>query len=326
MATINNVSVLGAGVLGSQIIMQAAYHGKKVTAHDISDEVLAGLPGRWKWMRERYRRDLPDFEETRFDEAISSIQLTTDPARAVADADLVIESVPENLDLKREVWTRVGESAPSEAIFTTNSSALRPSDFAEATGRPDRFLALHFANLVWSNNTGEVMRTPATSQHAFDAVLEFAAEIGLEPIALAKETPGYVVNSLLIPWLNAAAYLYVDGAASVSDIDKTWRIATGAPLGPFQVYDIVGFKVVANVIRNTPDDEKLQHFGDLLVERGIEQGRTGIADGIGFYVYDSEGMIVSVAENWSAAENLPDVENPPTEVNAPTDVNPPIDE
>ncbi|WP_078312222.1 MULTISPECIES: 3-hydroxyacyl-CoA dehydrogenase [unclassified Mycobacterium] len=297
MTDIQRVTVLGTGVLGSQIMMQAAYHGKAVTGYDISEELLAKLPDRWEWMRGYYKRDLPDFDQKRFEEAIESIATTTDIAAAVADADIVIEAIPENLDLKRKVWSQVGGAAPAKTIFTTNTSSLRPSDFADATGRPEKFLALHFANLVWSSNTGEVMVAEKTDPKYFDTVLEFASEIGLEPIPVRKETPGYILNSLSIPFLGAAARLYVDGVANPADIDKVWRIATGSPSGPFEDYDTVGFNVALNIIRNDKDDERLQKFGDLL-EKSIDAGKAGLGDGEGFFTYDSDGNRKQPVEDW----------------------------
>lgn len=301
MTTIKNVTVFGTGVLGSQIMMQAAYHGKAVTGYDISDELLAKLPDRWEWMRGYYERDLPDYDGKRFSDAVASIQTTTDTAEAVADADIVIEAVPENLELKRQVWAQIGAAAPAKTIFTTNSSSLLPSDFADVTGRPEKFLALHFANLVWKNNTGEVMGTARTDKRYFDTVVEFASEIGLVPIPIRKETPGYVLNRLLIPFLNAAAYLYVDGIANPGDVDEVWRIATGSPMGPFQTYDVVGFNVALNIIRNDREDERLQKFGDMLAKR-IDAGKSGLSDGEGFYHYDADGNRGAPTEQWK----LPD--------------------
>ena len=297
MTDITDVTVFGTGVLGSQIIMQAAYHGKTVTGYDISDELLAELPERWEWMRGYYRRDLPDFDEARFDDAIKSIKTTTDIAEAVADADLVIESIPEKLDLKKQVWAQIGDHAPEKTIFTTNTSTLRPSDFAADTGRPEKFLALHFANLVWRYNTGEVMVTPQTDKKYFDAVLEFAGEIGLVGVPIHKETPGYLLNSLLVPWLNAGAALYVNGVANPADIDNGWRTATNSPHGPFQVFDTVGFNVAANISRASGDPTRIK-FADMLQE-GIDAGKAGLGDGQGFYRYDSEGNIIEPVEDWN---------------------------
>ncbi|MFE6917716.1 3-hydroxyacyl-CoA dehydrogenase [Streptomyces rubiginosohelvolus] len=297
MTGIARVAVIGTGVLGSQIMMQAAYHGKKVIGYGISDELLAQLPQRWEWMRGFYADDLPDFDAGRFDEAIAAIEATTDIGVAVKDVDLVIEAVPENLELKREVWSEIGRLAPEETLFATNTSALLPSDFAEATGRTDRFLALHFANMIWRYNTGEVMRTPMTSQQTFDTVLAFAAEIGLEPIAIEKETPGYVLNGLLDPWLDGGSILYVDGVASPFDIDRTWRTAMGSPYGPFEVFDTVGFNV-ASIFAAQSDNEKLQKFARILAERGTDRGRDGRSSGEGFYRYDSRGENIGPADGW----------------------------
>lgn len=287
VAILQNVSVFGTGVLGSQIMMQAAYHGKHVIGYDISDELLSKLPDRWEWMRGHYQRDLSDFDAEIFNEAIASITTTTDIAVAVADADIVIEAIPENLQLKKSVWAEIGKNAPSRTIFATNTSTLRPSGFADVTGRPEKFLALHFANFIWKYNIGEVMTTGVTDQRCFELVLEFAAEIGLEPIPVLKETPEYIFNGLLGPFLQAAARLYIDGVADAASIDKVWRVGTGAPRGPFEIYDMVGFNVAYNIFRNK-DDERLQQFAQLL-KRGIESGKDGLTGRQGFYTYDNDG-------------------------------------
>jgi 3-hydroxyacyl-CoA dehydrogenase len=293
------VTVLGTGVLGSQIVMQAAYAGKNVVAYDISQELLDKLPERWEWMRGYYSTDVTGYTPELFDEAISRIRPSTDLVDAVSGADVVIEAIPENLELKKQVWSQVGDAVPDHTILLTNSSSLRPSDFADATGHPDRFLALHFANLVWKFNTGEVMATPKTDRTVFDRTVSFAGEINLEAIPIRKEIPGYLLNSLLIPWLNAAAGLYVADAANPADIDRDWKIATGAPSGPFEVFDTVGFNVSVNITRgNAEATEAEKAFADLLQARGIDKGRAGLGDGVGFYEYDAEGGIVRPNPDW----------------------------
>ncbi|MEY8567050.1 3-hydroxyacyl-CoA dehydrogenase [Corynebacterium sp.] len=299
MDTITNVTVLGTGVLGSQIVMQAAYAGKQVVAYDISQELLDKLPDRWEWIRRYYATDVPDYTADAFDAAVARISTSTDLADAVSSADVVIEAVPENLELKKEVWSQVGAAAPDHTILLTNSSSLRPSDIAGATGSPDRFLALHFANLVWKYNTGEVMATPETDPAVFDRTVDFATEINLEPIPVHKEIPGYLLNSLLIPWLEAAAGLYIAEAANPADIDRDWRIATGAPSGPFEVMDTVGFNVSVNITRGDPDaTDEQKAFADLLQKRGIDTGRAGLGDGVGFYEYDADGAVLRPNPDW----------------------------
>ena len=284
MTTIQNVTVLGVGVLGSQIAFQSAYHGKTVMAYDLSQEAVDGLPERWDYLRPLYLRDLEDATPEKLEAAVGRITGTTDLATAVADADLVIEAVPEVLEIKRDTWQKVSESAPERTIFATNSSTLLPSAMADATDRPEKFLALHFANEIWRNNIGEVMGHEGTDQRWFEAVADFAEEIGMVPVRVRKEQPGYVLNSLLVPFLNAAADLLVRGVADVEDIDLTWRTSTGAPLGPFQIYDVIGMTTPYNLAKSR-DDESSQKFAKLLKEEYIDKGKLGVSTGEGFYRY-----------------------------------------
>ena len=149
-----HLTVLGTGVLGSQIIFQSAYMGKDVVAYDINDEILTKLPERWEYLKAAYRRDIADATDEKLDAAVARIRATSDLADAMKDADIVIEAVPERLDIKQQTWEAVAAVAPAHTIFATNSSTLLPSDIAPFTGRPEKFLALHFANEVWKFNVG----------------------------------------------------------------------------------------------------------------------------------------------------------------------------
>ncbi|WP_236630907.1 3-hydroxyacyl-CoA dehydrogenase NAD-binding domain-containing protein, partial [Bifidobacterium aemilianum] len=122
-----NLTVLGTGVLGSQIIFQAAYMGKHVVAYDIKDEILDKLPARWEYLRKGYKRDLPDATDEKLDAAVSRIRTSAGMAEALKDADIVIEAVPERLDIKQSTWKKVSDLAPAKSIFCTNSSTLLPS-------------------------------------------------------------------------------------------------------------------------------------------------------------------------------------------------------
>ncbi|OMH23974.1 3-hydroxybutyryl-CoA dehydrogenase [Tersicoccus phoenicis] len=278
------ITVLGSGVLGSQIAFQSAYHGKDVVVYDVDARVLDRLPERWAYLAAQYRQDLGDATPERLDAAVARLRTTTDLADAVGDADLVIEAVPEVLDIKRETWAAVGAAAPERTIFATNSSTLLPRAIADATGRPDRFLALHFANNIWLQNTAEVMGHAGTEPACSDAVAQFAEEIGMVVIRVQKEQPGYVLNSLLVPFLTAASKLYVRGVADVETIDLTWRKATGAPLGPFQIYDVIGMQTPYHLSRSS-DDPDQQQFAEILKRDYIDQGKLGRSTGQGFYDY-----------------------------------------
>lgn len=279
-----NLTVLGTGVLGSQIIFQAAYTGKDVVAYDLSDEILAKLPERWAYLREHYLADLPDATPEKLDAAVARIRTTSDLADAVSDAGIIIEAVPERIDIKRDTWKKVSEVAPEKTIFCTNSSTLLPSDIVDATDRPSKFLALHFANEVWKNNTGEVMAQSATDPDVFEQVAAFAEEIGMVAIRVKKEQPGYVLNSLLVPLLSAASALWVKGVADIETIDLTWRKATGAPLGPFQIFDVVGMVTPYNLNKDSEDPIQ-REFAERIKRDYIDTGRLGRGVGKGFYDY-----------------------------------------
>lgn len=280
-----NLTVLGTGVLGSQIAFQAAYHGKEVVAYDLNDEILAKLTARWEYLKPLYLRDLPDATPENLDAAVGRIRTSSDLADALKDAEIVIEAVPEVLPIKRDTWAKVGALAPSHTVFATNSSTLLPSDIADATGRPEKFLALHFANEVWRQNIGEVMGHAGTAPQYLDTVAIFAEEIGMVPVKLKKEQPGYIVNSLLIPFMTAASKLYLHDVADVTEIDKTWRIATGSPYGPFEIYDIIGMETPYN-LNSRSEDPELREFAAILKSDFIDQGRLGRSMGKGFYDYE----------------------------------------
>ncbi|MEV4667170.1 3-hydroxyacyl-CoA dehydrogenase [Microbacterium sp. LWO12-1.2] len=279
-----NITVLGTGVLGSQIAFQTAFHGFDVVAYDIDQPALDRASERFQGLAARYEADDVDgAADGGAAAAIQRIRLSADLADAVSSADLVIEAVPENLELKQSIYRTIADAAPAATVFATNSSTLLPSALAESTGRPDRFLALHFANEIWSHNTAEVMGTPATDPAVYEQVVEFARQIGMVPIEIKKEKAGYLLNSLLVPFLQAAGELLVDGIAEPEAIDATWRIGTGAPAGPFEIYDIVGLTTAYNISRM--GDAKQQAFADLIKERYIDQGKLGVATGEGFYTY-----------------------------------------
>ncbi len=284
MTNIKQVTVLGTGVLGSQIAYQTAYSGFEVTAYDISDAALAAAKTRMAGLAQTYQQDgVAGAAEGKAQTALTRISYSSDLAEAVQHSDLVIEAIPEILSLKQETYQKLGGLAPAKTIFATNSSTLLPSDLKDFTGRPRQFLALHFANQVWKFNTAEVMGTADADPAVFDAVVEFAGEIGMVPIPIHKEKAGYVLNSLLVPFLNAGYVLAAGGYAEPKDIDMVWRIATGAPMGPFQITDIIGLTTPYNILANGPEEAK--PLAAWLKEHYIDQGKLGVAAGEGFYTY-----------------------------------------
>ncbi|MDQ0216149.1 3-hydroxybutyryl-CoA dehydrogenase [Oikeobacillus pervagus] len=282
-----NIAVAGSGVLGSQIAYQTAFKGFNVSVYDINDEAIEAAKDRILKLKPRYQEDLGASQEE-VDAAYNRLSFYSDLEKAVAGADLVIEAISERVDIKVDFYTKLGAVAPEKTVFVTNSSTLLPSQFAEATGRPEKFLALHFANEIWKNNTAEVMKHSGTDPKYFDEVLDFAKAIGMVGLPIYKEQPGYILNSLLVPFLDAAQLLLLKEVSDPETIDKTWMIATGAPLGPFAILDVVGINTAYNITlakAKATGTEEYKKLAELLKTEYIDKGKLGRETGEGFYKY-----------------------------------------
>lgn len=309
---IKKVVVAGAGVLGSQIAFQTAYKGFDVTVWVRSEgsidrarpkfERLLGIYDStleaMKSDPSAYCRGLADSPQATAEEidslktqaktAFENLKFTTSYEEAAHDADLVIEAIAEDPGQKTAFYEELSKHLPDKTILATNSSTLLPSMLADATGRPERYLALHFANEIWKNNTAEVMGHAKTGQDAYDDVANFAEAIGMVALRLHKEQPGYILNSLLVPFLKAAQALYATGVADPETVDKTWMLATGAPAGPFRILDIVGLTTAYNIAVMDPqaaDPETVPGKVAAMLKERIDAGKTGVNAGEGFYTY-----------------------------------------
>src|SRR5271165_3832576 len=249
---IHHVTVLGTGVLGSEIAYQTAYCGVPVTAYDISDEILQAAKKRFEALATRFENEVTGAAEGAARDALTRITYSSSLADAAHDADLVIEAVPEILDLKRKVYRQLGELAPQRTIFATN--------------------------------TTEIVGTAATDPAVYETVVAFARRIEMEPIELHKEQSGYVLNAIAIPWMGAALKLLIRGVADPETIDTTWRIDKEAPEGPFQNMDRVGLKTVYDIY-SAADDEELKAAAGYVKEHYLDKGKLGQPSGEGFYKY-----------------------------------------
>ncbi len=284
---IKNVTIAGAGVLGSQIAWQTAYKGFNVTVYDAFETGIENC----KKQHQRYARLFlasNRASEKEIDDTFSKLVYTTDLKKAVANADLISESVPEDPEIKKSFYKQLADFCPEKTIFTSNSSTLLPSYYAAETGRPEKFLAMHFSNPVWDANIAEVMKHAGTGQQYFNTVINFAKDIGMIPIPIHKEQPGYVLNSLLVPFLTAAQNLWFDQVSDYKSIDKTWMISTGAKSGPFGILDLIGMQTVYNIsLMNgkKTNNKKLLERAEKIKSEFIDKGKMGISTGEGFYKY-----------------------------------------
>jgi 3-hydroxyacyl-CoA dehydrogenase len=281
------IMVAGSGVLGYQIAFQTAFKGFEVTVYDINDEILDQAKQKFSQLSESYQNDIKATQK-QLDATFKNLKYSSNLAEAVKDVDLVIEAVPENLGIKIDFYNRLAEVAPSKTVFASNSSTIVPSKFAEATKRPEKFISLHFANLIWVHNVAEIMGHPKTDPKVFDDIIAFAKSIGMVPIPLYKEQPGYILNTLLVPLFTSAANLVAKGIASHESVDKTWMIGTGAPLGPIAIIDIIGIRTTYNIIKmngELSNDDDLLNLAAHLKENFIDKGKLGTQTGEGFYKY-----------------------------------------
>jgi 3-hydroxybutyryl-CoA dehydrogenase len=309
---VKRVTVAGGGVLGSQIAFQTAYRGYDVTIWLRSQGSIERCQPKIDRLRKIYLDTLEAMktdpsayayglcapeevtpercEELKADveRAYGSLRLTTDWDEAFGDADLVIEAVAEDPEQKTAFYTELAKHLPERTVVATNSSTLLPSQFAEATGRPDRYLALHFANEIWKNPSGEVMGHEGTSKESFDLVVAFTSSIRMVPLKVMREQPGYLLNSMLVPFLSAAESLWAGGVGSPEDIDLAWKLGTGAPAGPFRILDIVGLTTAYNIGVMDPrakQEGTVQNRITTLLKEKIDRGETGVNAGKGFYDY-----------------------------------------
>ena len=283
---IKNVTVAGTGVLGSQIAFQTAFMGFEVSSYDINDEALEKAKERFRTLQKRYVEDNYGSQEE-VDAAYGRISLFTDLGKAVANADLVIEAVPEVLSIKKEFYRNLSSVAKEDTIFASNSSTMIPSQLVDYTGRPEKYLHLHFANEIWRLNIAEIMKHEHTSPEVFQEVIDFAKAIAMVPIPIHKEQPGYVLNTLLVPHIKAGVQMVVDGVADAQMVDKTWMISTGAPMGPFAFLDIIGPNTPYNLYKAMGEagDKLSAKVAEWLKSEYIDKGRMGTANGKGIYTY-----------------------------------------
>ena len=224
------------------------------------------------------------------EKASKSIKFTLDLEKSIKDADLVIESMTEDFTAKRDLYKKLAPILEEKTILVTNSSTMLPSKLAKYTKRPDRFLALHFANSIWKNNTAEVMKHNKTSETSFNKVIDFAKEINMIVLPLQKEKAGYLLNSMLIPFLFSALDLYVNNISDPETIDKAWVLGTSAKEGPFQILDVIGLKTAYEIVQKyakVPSILAPYNFKAMekLLKTYIDNNKLGKSTGEGFYKY-----------------------------------------
>ena len=284
---IKKVGVVGGGLMGSGIAQTAAQSGYDVILAEVSQELLdKGLQrvhGAWDMLAGKGRLTAEQVSEFR-----GNIRGTLDLAE-FADRDLVIEAIIENLDLKRELFSKLDDIVAGESILASNTSSLPIIEMAAVTRRQSRIAGIHFFNPAPVMKLVEIVRTISTSDATVEELRAFAQSLGKTPI-VAKDTAGFVVNFLLIPYMLSAIRMYENGLATMEDIDTGMKLGCGYPMGPFELLDYVGLDTTLYaaeaIYKEYPDPA---YAPPTLLRRMVQAGRYGKKNNKGFYANDGDG-------------------------------------
>jgi len=280
---VQKIGVLGAGTMGAGIAQAFASAGLTVVLRDVSDALVAsGVATIQKNLdRQVSKGTLSEIEHQAI---LGRVERATD-LEAVAECDLIVEAIIEQMDIKKTVFEALDKTCKAETIFVSNTSSLSITEIASATNRPDRVMGMHFFNPASIMKLVELIRGIATSQETVDAVQAVAMEIGKQPIEVA-EAPGFVVNRILVPMINEAVGILAEGLASPQDIDAAMKLGANHPMGPLTLADMIGLDVCLAVM-----DVFHQEFGDSkyrthpLLRKYVRAGWLGRKSGKGFYDY-----------------------------------------
>jgi 3-hydroxybutyryl-CoA dehydrogenase len=280
---LQNIGVIGAGTMGNGIAQTCAIHGYNVVMQDISDDVVQrGLGSIQRSLGRLLSKE--KISQGDHDQALARIQTVTDIS-AMSACDLVVEAASENMDIKMEIFSRLNEICPEHTILASNTSSLSLTRIAAGSGRPDLVVGMHFFNPVPLMALVEVIRALQTSDDTYNAIDTLARDLGKTPVSV-KDSPGFVVNRMLVPMINEAAFILYEGLAEAKDIDAAMKLGAAHPMGPLTLADMIGLDVCLWVM-----DVLHQEFGDSkfrpcpLLKQMVDAGYLGRKSGRGFYDY-----------------------------------------
>ena len=283
MTDIRKVGIVGCGLMGSGIAQVAALAGFDTVVRDVTQPLLdRGRAGILKSLGRMV--DKGTITSDARDASLARLRFVTELAE-LKDRDIIVEAVTEDLDLKNGIWRELDRACPPETMFASNTSSLTIGSMAGATHRPDRFVGLHFFNPVPMMPLVEVIRTATTSEETFECAYSFARALGKEPVA-ATDSPGFIVNLLLVPFLLDAARARERGTASTPDIDRAMQLGCGHPMGPLALMDYIGLDTVvriAGIMVEAYGEDRYE--APPLLRRMVDAGHHGRKTGKGFYDY-----------------------------------------
>jgi len=280
---IKKVGVIGSGTMGSGIAQVVASNDREVLLVDVSDDALdRGIKGIEKSLGRLVKKEVITQQDS--NSILSKIIKTTD-FEDLADVDLVIEAVFEDMDVKKGIYNKLDNITGEDVVLATNTSSLPIVEIAVSTSRADKIVGMHFFNPAPLMKLVEIIKTLTTSQETVQFAYDFALALGKEPVK-TKDSPGFIVNRILVPMLNEAVFAYQDGVGSAEDIDKAMVLGTNQPIGPLALIDLIGLDVTLDVMDTFHREFKDSKFRAApLLRQMVRAGRLGRKSGKGFFDY-----------------------------------------
>jgi 3-hydroxybutyryl-CoA dehydrogenase len=284
---IQKLGIVGSGLMGSGIAQVAAYSGCEVTIVDIDQpRVEAGIAGiRKRLEREAERGRIP---ATGAEDALSRLsgESDWDSLASLSKVDAVIEAVIEDFDVKTALFKRLGAACRPEALLASNTSSLPLSDLAAASGRPERVIGLHFFNPPWALKLVEIVSTASTTEETLADALQLCEKLGRVPVQV-KDTPGFIANRLLVPFIFDAIDLLDSGVATAEDVDQACKVGLNHTMGPLATADLIGLDTLKLIAESMFEEYGEPRFkAPTLLRRLVSLGHLGRKTGRGFFKYD----------------------------------------
>jgi enoyl-CoA hydratase/3-hydroxyacyl-CoA dehydrogenase len=298
---IETIAVLGAGNMGHGIAEVAALAGYNVNLRDIKEEFVQDGYEQIEWSLEKLA-DKEQITDKKAESALENVTPYVDIEATVTDADFVIEAVPEKMGIKKDVYSDVEEHLPEHAIIATNTSSLSITELSEETDRPEQFCGMHFFNPPVRMQLVEVISGGHTAEETLDVTEALAEDIGKTPVRVRKDSPGFIVNRILVPFMNEACWIVSEDAATVEEVDSTTKFDMGLPMGAFELGDQVGNDVTYHVLEYMNEVLGEAYEPAPFLEETIEAERYGKKTGEGFYDYEDGGVDIPADAGSEAIE------------------------